>query len=397
MKQFTARHPWAILAAGAAIQILTGLPAAWGVFQQPVMDEFSLTEDGAGYAFGILIAAFGVGCVIGGFCRIKRPALRGAVGHRPALRRVLCGGLLPGRRGYGFGQCSAFRRGWARRFSTRPSSPVPRNGTPGARALPRGHWRRGGPERCVPDRIRPHGAEGLWPGAGIRGAFWALGALTLSVCLVGSALLTDPPPAKQKPEEQGRGKGTPALDLAPLQMLRTKQYWLCAGAVCCSTPAVLLFSPIILKLGMERGLDETAALWSIVLGSGGQRCGTDADAMLSDHIGRRAPTLGCLRLRLGCRRRSGRRRGWWVVVCYAGLTFCYSALAAVLPALSTDLFGLPHAGVNYGFIALGMSGGSILSYIGAQALPLAARHWLAGICAAAGLICVSLVKPVENG
>ena len=47
--------------------------------------------------------------------------------------------------------------------------------------------------------------------------------------------------------------------------------------------------------------------------------------------------------------------------------------------------------------ALGMSGGSILSYIGAQALPLAARHWLAGICAAAGLICVSLVKPVENG
>ena len=36
-------------------------------------------------------------------------------------------------------------------------------------------------------------------------------------------------------------------------------------------------------------------------------------------------------------------------------------------------------------------------YIGAQALPLAARHWLAGVCAAAGLICVSLVKPVENG
>ena len=32
-----------------------------------------------------------------------------------------------------------------------------------------------------------------------------------------------------------------------------------------------------------------------------------------------------------------------------------------------------------------------------EALPLAARHWLAGLCAAAGLICVSLVKPVENG
>ena len=88
---------------------------------------------------------------------------------------------------------------------------------------------------------------------------------------------------------------------------------------------------------------------------------------------------------------------WWVLAAYAVLTFFYSGGAAVQPSFNTDLFGLPHAGVNYGFIALGMSGGSILSYIGAQALPLAARHWLAGICAAAGLICVSLVKPVENG
>ena len=114
MKQFTARHPWAILAAGAAIQILTGLPAAWGVFQQPVMDEFSLTEDGAGYAFGILIAAFGVGCVIGGFLQDKK-------GPRCAAlwgTGLLCGGFFAA--------------------ALRPSSPAPRNGTPGARALPRG-------------------------------------------------------------------------------------------------------------------------------------------------------------------------------------------------------------------------------------------------------------------
>ena len=108
---------------------------------------------------------------------------------------------------------------------------------------------------------------------------------------MGSALLTDPPPAKQKPEEQGREKGTPSLDLAPLQMLRTKQYWLCAGAVCCSTPAVLLFSPIILKLGMERGLDEGAALWSVVLGSVGSAAGRLLMPLLSDRIGRRPTDL----------------------------------------------------------------------------------------------------------
>ena len=102
-QQFAAKHPWAILAAGAAIQILTGLPAAWGVFQQPVMDEFGLTEDGAGYAFGILIAAFGVGCVIGGFLQDKK-------GPRCAAlwgTGLLCGGffaaaLLPGEKGAWF-------------------------------------------------------------------------------------------------------------------------------------------------------------------------------------------------------------------------------------------------------------------------------------------------------
>ena len=157
------------------------------------------------------------------------------------------------------------------------------------------------------------------------------------------------------------------------------------------------FSPIILKLGMERGLDESAALWAVVLGSVGSAAGRLLMPLLSDKIGRRPTDLILFGVSLGLSAAFLFARGWAVVAVYAGLTFCYSALAAVLPALSTDLFGLPHAGVNYGFIALGMSGGSILSYIGAQALPLAARHWLAGICAAAGLICVSLVKPVEKG
>ena len=153
-------------------------------------------------------------------------------------------------------------------------------------------------------------------------------------------------------------------------MLGTQQYWLCAGAVCFSTPAVLLFSPIILKLGMERGLDESAALWAVVLGSVGSAAGRLLMPLLSDKIGRRPTDLHPLRRVAGAfggvlRQR---RAGWAVVAVYAGLTFCYSALAAVLPALSTDLFGLPHAGVNYGFLALGQSVGSLL-------FPFIANFW----------------------
>ena len=399
MKQFTARHPWAILAAGAAIQILTGLPAAWGVFQQPVMDEFSLTEDGAGYAFGILIAAFGVGCVIGGFLQDKK-------GPRCAAlwgTGLLCGGffaaaLLPGEKGAWFWAVFSIPAGLGTAFLYPSIQSCAQKWYAGRKGLATG---------VIGGAVGLSGAfltgfvrtalKGFGPVQGIRGAFWALGALTLPVCLVGSALLTDPPPAKQKPEEQGRGKGTPALDLAPLQMLRTKQYWLCAGAVCCSTPAVLLFSPIILKLGMERGLDESAALWAVVLGSVGSAAGRLLMPLLSDKIGRRPTDLILFGVSLGLSAAFLFARGWAVVAVYAGLTFCYSALAAVLPALSTDLFGLPHAGVNYGFLALGQSVGSLLFPCIADFWGFGqGRHILAIAGAAAGFACIWAVTPVQR-
>ena len=397
-QQFAAKHPWTILAAGAAIQILTGLPAAWGVFQQPVMDEFRLTEDGAGYAFGILIAAFGVGCVIGGFLQDKK-------GPRCAAlwgTGLLCGGffaaaLLPGEKGGWFWAVFSIPAGLGTAFLYPSIQSCAQKWYAGRKGLATG---------VIGGAVGLSGAfltgfvrtalKGFGPVQGIRGAFWALGALTLPVCLMGSALLTDPPPAKQKPEEQGREKGTPALDLAPLQMLRTKQYWLCAGAVCFSTPAVLLFSPIILKLGMERGLDESAALWAVVLGSVGSAAGRLLMPLLSDKIGRRPTDLILFGASLGLSVVFWSARGWAVVGVYAGLTFCYSALAAVLPALSTDLFGLPHAGVNYGFLALGQSVGSLLFPFIANFWGFGpGRHVLAIAGAAAGFACIWAVTPVQ--
>lgn len=359
-QQFAAKHPWTILAAGAAIQVLTGLPAAWGVFQQPVMEEYGLSEQGAGYAFALLIAAFGVGCVLGGFLQDKKgprcaalwgtaflyPSIQSCAQKWYAGRKGLATGVIGGAVGLSGAFLTLFVRAALRGFG---------------------------------------------PVQGIRGAFWALGALTLPVCLAGSAVLSDPPQKKQQPS----GKNT--LDLSPGQMLRTKQYWLCAGAVCFSTPAVLLFSPIILKLGMERGLDETAALWSIVLGSVGSAAGRMLMPMLSDHIGRRATDLGLFAASLGLSAAFWAARGWWVVVCYAGLTFCYSALAAVLPALSTDLFGLPHAGVNYGFLALGQSVGSLAFPFAANLLALEnGRHLLAMAGAAAGFAAIWALHPVQK-
>ena len=395
-QQFAAKHPWTILAAGAAIQVLTGLPAAWGVFQQPVMEEYGLSEQGAGYAFGILIAAFGVGCVLGGFLQDRHgPRCAGLWGTALICGGFFAAGLLPPGSAEAFFLAFSIPAGLGTAFLYPSIQSCAQKWYADRKGLATG---------VIGGAVGLSGAfltvfvrtavRGFWVVQGIRGAFWALGAVTLPVCLVGSLLLQDPPQTGQTQKPQENGKNT--IDLAPQQMLRTKQYWLCAGAVCFSTPAVLLFSPIILKLGMERGLEEQAALWSVVLGSVGSAAGRLLMPLLSDRIGRRPTDMLLFAVSAGLSAGFAFAQGWGVVACYAGLTFCYSALAAVLPALSTDLFGFPHAGVNYGFLALGQSVGSLAFPFAANFFGLeAGRHWMAVAAAGAGFACIRALRPVE--
>ena len=395
-QQFAAKHPWTILAAGAAIQVLTGIPAAWGVFQQPVMEEYGLSEQGAGYAFGILIAAFGVGCVLGGFLQDRHgPRCAGLWGTALLCGGFFAAGLLPPGSAEAFFLAFSIPAGLGTAFLYPSIQSCAQKWYADRKGLATG---------VIGGAVGLSGAfltvfvrtavRGFWVVQGIRGAFWALGAVTLPVCLVGSLLLQDPPQTGQTQKPQENGKNT--IDLAPQQMLRTKQYWLCAGAVCFSTPAVLLFSPIILKLGMERGLEEQAALWSVVLGSVGSAAGRLLMPLLSDRIGRRPTDMLLFAVSAGLSAGFAFAQGWGVVACYAGLTFCYSALAAVLPSLSTDLFGFPHAGVNYGFLALGQSVGSLAFPFAANFFGLeVGRHWMAVAAAGAGFACIRALRPVE--
>ena len=150
----------------------------------------------------------------------------------------------------------------------------------------------------------------------------------------------------------------------------------------------------------ERGNDpshpyrKSADTVGAVLGSVGSAAGRLLMPMLSDKIGRRPTDLLLFAVSLGLSAGFAFAQGWWVIACYAGLTFCYSGLAAVLPALSTDLFGLPHAGVNYGFLALGQSVGSLAFPFAANLWGLeAGRHWLAVGGAAAGFAAMWILKP----
>ena len=228
-------RPWAILAAGAAIQILTGLPAAWGVFQQPVMEEYGLSEQGAG-----LCVRHPDRGIRGGVCdrrlsaRPERPAPRGALGHGPALRRVLCGGPpARGSAGGWFWVLFSVPAGLGTAFLYPSIQSCAQKWYEGRKGLATGVI--GGAVGLSAARSSPSSSgrqlRGFGPVQGIRGAFWALGALTLPVCLVGSAAAaptrrrTSPGPASRAGERQNHRSWTsaPAADAAHQAVLALRR------------------------------------------------------------------------------------------------------------------------------------------------------------------------------
>lgn len=392
MEAFLKKHRWTILAAGAAIQILTGVPAAWGVFQQPVRAEYGFDEAAASFVLSLLIGAYGLGCVLGGLLQDKAgPRAAGLAGTALLAGGFFAAGFLPAGRPWLFYLAFSAPVGLGSAFLYPAVMGCAQKWYADKKGLATG---------VIGGAVGFSGAAlsffvGRVSGAfGIRVCFWALGGLLAAVCGLGAALLQDPAapaaPAPQSPA--GR-------DLPPGQMVKTRQYRLLFLVTALATPAVLLFSPVILELGQERGLSESAARLSVVIGSVGSAAGRLAMPALSDKIGRRAVDLALFAGLAGLSVAFAFAGGWWVVAVYTALTFCYSGEAAVLPSFCSDLFGLKHAGVNYGFLALGMSAGSIGFPLAARALGLeAGRHWLAAGAAAAGfLLLLALGRAEKNG
>lgn len=375
-----------VLAAGAVVQLLTGIPAAWGVFQRPIMEQFAFTRGQATLAFAVLVASYGIGCALGGLLQDQK-------GPRPAA--LLGTGLLAA----GFLLGAVVPNGNAPLFLLVYSVPAGLGSAfvaPAVLACAQKWYatKKGWATGVTGVAMGLSGAfftlvvrlvGGAW---GMRVCLAVLGGLVLLLCGAGAAVLQDPPFLPQPASGKGR-------DIPPRQMLRTPQYKLCVAAVALSAPPVLLFSPDILQFAADRGLPEEAAPWCIVLGSAASAVGRLSCPALSDRWGRKPVLYGIYAgLAVGSVGLAF-AQGWLVLAAYAVLTLCYSGCAAVQPSFNSDLFGLKHAGINYGFLALGMSAGSLLSYTGNRLLPEGLRHIAAGVCAVAGGLCVAVVKMPE--
>ena len=467
LQTFLQKCPWSILIAGAAIQILTGVPSAWGVFQRGVCEGYSLDTASASMIFSLTIGFFGVGCILGGLLQDKRgPRVAGLAGAVLLSAGFCAASIVPAGAPWLFYGAFSVPVGLGCAFLYPAVMSCAQKWYAGRKGLATG---------VIGGAVGASGAVltvcgrfliGRW---GIRAAFCTLGIAMLLVCGAGAAILEDPeiPPdggrtktndkngraakagkkdrkaakstqkrkdgqpaaAKSeseagqtagaapqsrtgqtagnipksgkkcagKNESKNKGAQAEANNYTVREMLRTPQYWLLFAVVGLATPAVLLFSPVIVELAQERGLSETAALACIVVGSVFSAAGRLLMPWLSDKIGRRYTDMLLMAALCGLSVWFAFAAGWTVLLVYSLLTFCYSGEAAVIPAAGTDLFGAKHAGVNYGFLALGMSAGSVGFPLLARSMTnAAARHIIAACAPAAGFLCLCFLKPTHG-
>lgn len=388
MQAFLREHKWTILAAGAAIQIFTGIPAAWGAFQRYVCGGYDLSENDAGMIFSFVICFFGIGCVLGGLLQDKKgPRTAGVCGTVLLAGGFCAAGFVPGGQPWLFWLCFSVPVGLGCAFLYPAVMSCAQKWYAERKGLATGVI---GGAVGASGAVLAFSVQWLCETWNIRVCFFVLAAVMAVVCGVSCIVL-------ENPQDAPAQKKAKLKDYSVQEMLHTKQFWLLTAAVALATPAVLLFSPVIVELAQKRGMPEGAALLCIVVGSVFSAGGRLLMPWLSDKIGRRAADMILFAALAGLSVAFAFAGNWWVLIVYSLLTFCYSGEAAVLPAAVTDLFGQKNTGVNYGFAALGMSAGSIGFPLLARCFSVEwAKHAIAVCAALAGFLCILALKPTQG-
>lgn len=334
---------------GAIMLLFSGVPSAWGIFRKEVCQEYGFGQEESAFVLNVTVAAFGLGCVIGGYLQDKKGSF---------LVCLLGSGLLC----FAFGAVALFSitnvflfylvfclpAGLGCAFLYPAVMSCIQKANPNKKGLSTGIAGVGFGLSGVMLTLIKMLTITHW---GIRGTFLCLSIMIGVLCTIGSFFMKSP--ATQKIDRKRQG-------ISPKQIFLQKSYYYLTGAVFFTAPAVLLFSPKIVEMARTRGLPEKIAVWIVAFGGILNAIGRFVLPALSDKWGRKTTAVGAVVFLGGISFVFAYAQNWWIFVAYGILCFFYSGASALLPSFCTDLFGTAWAGVNYGLVALGMTAGSLL-------------------------------------
>ena len=202
---------------------------------------------------------------------------------------------------------------------------------------------------------------------GVGTSFLVTAALTAAAWLLSAFFL-------RTPENTGTGKAAAALKgrqyTAP-EMLKTGMYYELTLAMFFGLMPYYLISPVSQTFQMEHGVLESVAVASVMIGALLNASLRLLLPTLADRLGRFRCVRALLAVSFASMLLLASGNGTMVVIGVVLAYGCFGGVMGNFPSLTSMVFGLKHAGENYGYVMIGM----ILSALGAPLI----RSWLSAL------------------
>jgi OFA family oxalate/formate antiporter-like MFS transporter len=346
---------WLVVAGSLLMQLSLGAIYTWSLFNQPLVEAFGWTPGDTVFTFSLTLAFFSLAVIVAGRVQDK-------VGPRKV---AIAGGILTG---LGVSLASFATNIY---FLYASYGVIAGIGIGAAYVTPLATCSKWFPEKrglITGLILAALGLGGMlfkpvilfFIGEfGVSRSFLYLGLIYGVLLVAGAMVLVAPPPGYRpkgwnpSPASWGGGASLSSKDFTPLEAMRTPQFYMLVIWMFFGVSAGLMIISVAANIGTTLvGLSPGAAGNAVVTISLFNAFGRLGWGWISDQFGRKISMLGIfVLLSLAMFYMALMPMGYvgfLVATCAVG--FSFGGLAAMLPTLTAEWFGLVHVGNNYGAI-----------------------------------------------
>ena len=340
-----------VLATGMIVQFCAGIIYMWSVFRQPVAQYLNWDLRSASLTSSIMLAMFVTGIILGGYAQDKLgPKIVTLVGSAmigggmistsfvressPWLVYVtygIIGGFgvgtvymstiatvqkwFPDKRGFASGMIvSAFG------FSLVVFAPL---------------------------------ANNMLKVLGVPRTFLIFGSGFLLLCSICSLFMQNPPSGYLPNGYIPMQHTSSARQYSPLEIIKTKQFYLLLGGLLFTLPAYFILNPVFMTLGVARGLSPEIAVFGVAITGISSASGRLVVSWASDRIGRKTAMVAIAVMILCASLLMIIGQGISFLLCIMLISFGFGGAASVYSTMTAESFGTRYGGTNFGLVMLG--------------------------------------------
>jgi len=356
MNNTNKNNRYLILVMGALVQFCFGIAYVWSVFQPYAKERFSLDTSAANLPFGILLGVFAIGNLTGGYLQKKLNVtliiLAGSVVmflglmatayvpvESPWLLNITFGCIAGFGCGCSYNTLLATMQKWF---------PDKRGMVTGIIICAAGTF------GLIMNPIANYFLESY----DFKTAMTVVAVILLFICFSCGWAIKAPAPDYMA-DYRPLNIPTTNKQYNIKDMLRTKQYYIIAITFMLAVPAYFLINPMLMSLGVERGLSTGVALIGVMIVSVMNTTGRLLMPWISDFIGRKVVLLFLFLFNMVTISLLTFSSGALFLILVSCTALSYGGFMGMYPTISADYFGSKNAGMNYGVVMLGYALSSI--------------------------------------